>query len=73
MDDRMVVSKPRCCAESCKKRLMLSDISCRCGLRFCSTHRPSEEHKCSYDYKKDGYSQLSTMLLQIVGKKMEVI
>jgi len=52
---------------------MLSDISCRCGLRFCSTHRPSEEHKCSYDYKKDGYSQLSTMLLQIVGKKMEVI
>jgi hypothetical protein len=28
---------------------------------------------CSYDYKKAGYSQLSTMLVQVVGKKVEAI
>ena len=59
--------------ECCKKRLLLTDVSCRCGFRFCSIHRPSEEHACSYDYKKAGYTQLSTLLVHVSGKKMEVI
>jgi len=62
-----------CCAEHCKRRLTLTDITCRCGLRFCGVHRYPEEHVCSYDYKKAGYSQLSTMLVQVVGKKIETI
>ena len=44
----------------CKKKLKLTDMSCRCGKRFCSTHRLPENHNCSIDYaqiKKDIYFQ----------------
>jgi predicted nucleic acid binding AN1-type Zn finger protein len=66
-------TKPRCNIEGCRRRLTLTDVKCRCGERFCGNHRYPEEHMCSYDYKKAGYSQLSTMLVQVVGKKVEAI
>ena len=65
------MSKPRCCAEGCKKLLSLTDMSCRCGLRFCGIHIHAEEHNCSYDYKADMRRYLSTSMVHLPHKKIE--
>ncbi len=45
--------KNRCCFEDCRKKLTLTQqtMKCRCHMCFCSKHFPSEEHKCTFDYK----------------------
>ncbi|GMI75755.1 stress associated protein 5 [Hibiscus trionum] len=35
----------------CRKRVGLTGFRCRCGELFCSDHRYSDRHDCSYDYK----------------------
>jgi hypothetical protein len=64
----------RCCQDGCKKKLMLTDFACRCGLIHCSQHRASEAHNCSYDYKAQQKEELlKTMSTAIVAKKLDVI
>ncbi|XP_057770307.1 zinc finger A20 and AN1 domain-containing stress-associated protein 8-like [Salvia miltiorrhiza] len=36
---------------SCRKRVGLTGFSCRCGNLFCSVHRYSDKHECSFDYR----------------------
>ncbi|EFA08134.1 uncharacterized protein LOC663257 [Tribolium castaneum] len=49
-----VIKKKSRCSE-CNKRLNITNIyDCRCGKIFCSQHRYSEVHRCSYDYKTEG-------------------
>jgi len=43
----------KCSLEGCKKKLKLTDFSCRCDKRFCSIHRMPETHNCSYNFKKE--------------------
>ncbi|XP_074310539.1 zinc finger A20 and AN1 domain-containing stress-associated protein 1-like [Silene latifolia] len=38
----------------CRKRVGLTGFRCRCGDLFCSDHRYSDRHDCSYDYKSAG-------------------
>lgn len=38
----------------CKKKVGLTGFRCRCGDLFCSEHRYSDRHACSYDYKSAG-------------------
>ncbi|XP_024368008.1 zinc finger A20 and AN1 domain-containing stress-associated protein 8 [Physcomitrium patens] len=38
----------------CKKRVGLTGFKCRCGNIFCSLHRCSDKHSCSFDYKTAG-------------------
>ncbi|KAJ0508055.1 putative transcription regulator A20-like family [Helianthus annuus] len=38
----------------CRKRVGLTRFRCRCGDLFCSEHRYSDRHDCSYDYKTAG-------------------
>ncbi|CAM8952449.1 unnamed protein product [Rhodiola kirilowii] len=38
----------------CKKKVGLTGFRCRCGDLFCSKHRYSDRHECSYDYKAAG-------------------
>ena len=56
---------------SCNKKLLLTDITCKCCKRFCSAHRMPEDHDCSYDYKSAGKKILETNLLKVDGSKME--
>ena len=42
----------------CKERLPLTAFPCRCGELFCTTHRPPEEHSCTYDYRSAQEAQL---------------
>jgi len=70
-----VASKPanRCGCEGCKVRLLLTDITCKCGTRFCSKHRFADDHKCGFDYKAAGVAQLEASLVKVDGAKMERI
>ncbi|KAF8109466.1 hypothetical protein N665_0095s0039 [Sinapis alba] len=38
----------------CRKKVGLTGFRCRCGDLFCSDHRYSDRHDCSYDYKTAG-------------------
>ncbi|WJX31003.1 switch-activating protein Sap1 [Trifolium repens] len=38
----------------CRKKVGLTGFRCRCGDLFCSEHRYSDRHDCSYDYKAAG-------------------
>lgn len=63
----------RCALPGCKKRLTLTDFDCKCGMRYCTSHRYSESHNCAYDYKKDHASHLSTVLVKCVTSKIEYV
>jgi len=39
---------------SCNKRVGFTGFKCRCEYTFCSTHRHSGKHECSFDYKALG-------------------
>jgi predicted nucleic acid binding AN1-type Zn finger protein len=41
----------RCNHIECSKKLQISDMKCKCELIFCSLHRLSEQHSCTFDYK----------------------
>lgn len=58
-----------CAFEDCKRKLTLTDYNCRCGQRFCGVHRIPEEHACTYDYKTESLTVLSTQLVKCVGDK----
>ncbi|KAE9621482.1 putative transcription regulator A20-like family [Lupinus albus] len=38
----------------CRRKVGLTGFRCRCGEVFCSEHRYSDRHNCSYDYKAAG-------------------
>ncbi|XAR62340.1 hypothetical protein NMG60_11017066 [Bertholletia excelsa] len=38
----------------CKRKVGLTGFRCRCGELFCSEHRYSDRHDCSFDYKAAG-------------------
>nr|QGP73753.1 Zinc finger A20 and AN1 domain-containing stress-associated protein 5 [Sedum alfredii] len=40
--------------KGCRKKVGLTGFRCRCGDLFCSEHRYSDRHECSYDYKAAG-------------------
>ncbi|KAL9256425.1 Zinc finger A20 and AN1 domain-containing stress-associated protein 5-like protein [Drosera capensis] len=43
----------------CRKRVGLTGFRCRCGEMFCSEHRYSDRHDCSFDYKAAGRAAIA--------------
>jgi len=68
-------SKPtnRCFHSDCKKKLLLSDPTCKCKERYCMAHRMPEDHACSFDYKAAGKSQLELSNPKVIGQKFDRI
>jgi uncharacterized Fe-S cluster-containing radical SAM superfamily enzyme len=63
--------KRRCDFPECKKPLMLSSITCKCNKTFCSVHRGSYDHSCSFDYKSDHTNMLMKhMSTPVVADKL---
>ncbi|CAN4104759.1 unnamed protein product [Withania somnifera] len=44
----------RCSGAGCRRKVGLMPFRCRCGEVFCSEHRYSDRHDCTYDYKAAG-------------------
>jgi len=63
----------RCSHADCKKKLLLSDPTCKCVARFCPTHRMPEDHSCSFDYKAAGKALLTSNLVKVDGNKLDRI
>lgn len=55
---------------TCKKKLGLTGFDCRCGGLFCSIHRYSDKHECSFDYKAMGEKEISTNNPMVVAQKV---
>ncbi|XP_063722547.1 AN1-type zinc finger protein 6-like isoform X2 [Symsagittifera roscoffensis] len=64
-------SKPRC--KVCKKKLGLTDMSCRCGGLYCSMHRYPDDHACSFDYRTEGQNALRLANPKVDGEKIAKI
>lgn len=58
---------------SCNKKVGLTGFRCRCENLFCSMHRYSDQHECSFDYKTDGRAKLERDNPQVVGAKIRKI
>jgi hypothetical protein len=67
------VKPKRCQHEGCKTKLVLSDFVCRCKNYYCSSHRYSDIHKCSFDYQATGKDTLRKQNPAIVAEKFERI
>ena len=63
----------RCECNGCNKKLMLSDLECKCKKYFCSSHRFATDHKCDYDYKSDGIKNLEKNLVKVIADKINKI
>lgn len=58
---------------TCQKRLLLTDLTCRCGIRFCMEHRLPEIHACTHDFRGDAKKVLDRQLIAVKGEKLEKI
>ena len=55
----------------CKKRLSLTAMECRCGLKFCQSHRYPDQHECTYDYKTESRKALAKQLVGVAHEKFQ--
>ncbi|XP_029430653.1 AN1-type zinc finger protein 6 [Rhinatrema bivittatum] len=66
-----VKRKNRC--SMCRKSVGLTGFECRCGNVFCSIHRYSDVHSCSYDYKADAAEKIRKENPMVAGEKVQKI
>ncbi|MCO5587167.1 hypothetical protein L7F22_041114 [Adiantum nelumboides] len=58
---------------SCRRRVGLLGFKCRCGGVFCSSHRYSEKHGCTFDYKAAGRDAIAKANPVVKAEKLEKI
>uniref|UniRef100_T1IXA3 AN1-type domain-containing protein n=1 Tax=Strigamia maritima TaxID=126957 RepID=T1IXA3_STRMM len=63
--------KNRC--QTCRKKIGLTGFECRCGGLFCSLHRYSDKHDCTFDYKELGAQEIRKNNPVVVGEKIQKI
>lgn len=71
--DAKAKKKSRCGAAGCRAKLGLMGWDCRCGLKFCSEHRYSDQHNCAFDYQSQGKAELAKSNPKVVAAKIEKI
>ncbi|KAL5110023.1 hypothetical protein TcWFU_002906 [Taenia crassiceps] len=55
-NDSATKTRPRCMV--CNKRVGLTGFTCRCGGLYCTVHRYSDSHDCSFDYRESGQADI---------------
>ncbi|CAL8086052.1 unnamed protein product [Orchesella dallaii] len=63
--------KNRC--QLCNKKLGLTGFECRCGGFFCATHRYSDKHGCTFDYRQLGAEQIRKNNPVVIAEKIRKI
>jgi hypothetical protein len=65
-----ISANQRMICEVCHKKLGPAQIfTCKCDKKLCSTHRYSDRHTCSYDYKAEGRTILRRANPLVNGEK----
>ena len=63
-----------CNHSSCKKKLTLTSITCKCEKQFCPVHRYPTDHACTFDFHERAKENLMKfMSTPIIAKKVDVI
>jgi len=58
----------------CRRKIsVVSAFDCKCEQLFCKLHRLPFDHNCTFDYKKQAQSKLTTLNPKIVRPKIEKI
>jgi len=57
----------------CNKKTGLLGHECKCGYNFCSSHRLSSQHECTFDYKTNARKRLEEDNQQVVGSKVSKV
>uniref|UniRef100_A0A8K9XST3 Zinc finger AN1-type containing 6 n=1 Tax=Oncorhynchus mykiss TaxID=8022 RepID=A0A8K9XST3_ONCMY len=70
-DQPKAAKKNRCF--SCRKKVGLTGFDCRCGNVFCSMHRYSDVHNCTFNYKADAAEKIRKANPVCVGEKIQKI
>ncbi|CAN9499042.1 unnamed protein product [Ophioblennius macclurei] len=58
---------------TCHKKVGLIGFDCRCGNIFCSRHRYSDLHNCTFDYKADAAEKIRKENPKVAGEKIKKI
>ncbi|KAG0541767.1 hypothetical protein BDA96_02G045800 [Sorghum bicolor] len=58
---------------SCRKKVGLTGFQCRCGGTFCSTHRYTDSHQCTFDYKTAAREQIAKQNPVVMADKINKI
>uniref|UniRef100_A0A6C0APS2 AN1-type domain-containing protein n=1 Tax=viral metagenome TaxID=1070528 RepID=A0A6C0APS2_9ZZZZ len=73
--DTKAEAKPpkRCQLEGCNKKLSLINFPCKCLQFYCASHRFSDSHSCTFDYKGAGKELLAKQLVEVKGSRIDKI
>ncbi|KAL3615369.1 hypothetical protein CASFOL_041030 [Castilleja foliolosa] len=63
---------PKRCG-TCNKRVGLTGFNCRCGSIFCSAHRYSDKHECTFDYRAAGQEAIAKANPVVKAEKLDKI
>lgn len=61
--------KPRCF--ECRKKTGMLGFTCRCGQLFCSAHRHSDQHTCTFDFATHGRALIAKNNEAVVADKLQ--
>ena len=68
------IKRPKRCQHGeCTKKLALTDFACKCKQFYCSAHRFSDAHSCTFDYKGTGRELLTKQLTPVKANCLEKI
>jgi predicted nucleic acid binding AN1-type Zn finger protein len=68
---KVQVNTSRCW--TCNRKIGLLGFQCKCEYFFCSEHRYSDKHQCTFDFKAQGRQQLTKANPTIAPSKVEAI
>ena len=58
---------------TCRKKVWLTGFQCRCGGTFCSMHRYTDSHQCTFDYKTAAREQIAKQNPVVMAEKINKI
>lgn len=71
-DELPVQKNPNRCF-TCNKKVGLTGFKCRCNYIYCSMHRYSDKHECTFDYKALGRDAIAKANPTVVAAKVDKI
>lgn len=71
-DDKGKKPKKNRCME-CRKKVGLTGFVCHCGKLFCSLHRYSDTHDCTFDFKEKGQEEIRKNNPVVKAEKVQKI
>lgn len=72
--DEVKKAPKRCEFDCCKYKLNMTSFPCRCGKFYCPTHRFSDDHKCTFDYKEEHKKELlKFMSSPVIKPQVEIV